>query len=270
MAEAKKLKEKVDTASKEMKRRVNDLADEIKELQQQFKKKANVVGEEVKESAQRLTQEVKELQGKLKEKFTGVGKEVEETAERLAQDAKKLKERVKSIVPLAKRSTRVPVRVKESGKDFSDPVMAIKRAGNRLFDRFWQELDRPLTPWTNPFALPASLFETGWPLIDISETEEKIQVKAELPGLRKDDIEVSLSGNSLTIRGEKSYRDEKKSWNNYLLECSYGSFHRSIPLTSEVESGKIKAAYKHGVLTVILPKTSAARQRMRRIKVKSA
>lgn len=270
MPEAKKLKEKVDTVSKEVKKRVNDLAEEIKELQQQVKKKANVVSEEVKESAQRLAREVKELQGKLKEKITGVGKEVEDTAERLAQDAKKLKERVKGIVPLGKRSTRVPVRVKGSGKDFIDPVMDLQRAGDRLFDRFWQEFDRPLTPWTNPFALPASLFETGWPLIDISETEEKIQVKAELPGLRKDDIEVSLSGNNLTIRGEKSYRDEKKSWNNYLLECSYGSFQRSIPLTSEVEPGKIKAAYKHGVLTITLPKTSAARQRMRRIKVKSA
>ena len=108
-----------------------------------------------------------------------------------------------------------------------------------------------------------NLFETAWPPIDIIETDKKIQVKA-------DEIEVALSSNSLTIRGEKSYREEKKSWNNYLLECSYGSFQRTIPLPSEVEPGKIKATHKDGVLTVTLPKSSTARKRMRKIKVKSA
>jgi HSP20 family protein len=184
-------------------------------------------------------------------------------------EAKKLKERVKDVVPLRKKSTRVPVRVKRSGEHYMDPVMDLRRAGNRLLDSVFRELDRPLSPWTDPFALPADLFQTGWPPVDISETDEKIQVKAELPGLRKDEIEVSLSGNSLTIRGEKSYREEKKNWNNYLLECSYGSFQRTIPLPGEVEPGKTKAIHKDGVLTVTLPKTSAARKRMRRIKVKS-
>ena len=150
-----------------------------------------------------------------------------------------------------------------------DPAMELRRSGDLVFDRFFQEFNRPLSPWTHPFALPADLIETGWPPIDISETDEKIQVKAELPGLRKDDIAVSLSGNSLTIRGEKSYREEKKNWDNYLLESSYGSFQRTIPLPSEVEPGKIKAAYRHGVLTVTLAKTATARERLRRIKVRS-
>ena len=97
--------------------------------------------------------------------------------------------------------------------------------------------------------------ERGWaPAIEVFDQEDKFVVRAEVPGMKEDDIDVSVVGDTLTIRGEKKAETEVKEENYYCCECSYGSFSRSIALPSHVDANKIDADYENGVLEVSLPK----------------
>jgi HSP20 family protein len=98
-----------------------------------------------------------------------------------------------------------------------------------------------------------------WPAIDISEDENTITVKAELPGCKAEDVDISVQGNTLTISGEKKHEEEKKEKGYYFAERSYGSFRRDLTLSSEVDASKIEAACKDGVLTITLPKSEKAK-----------
>jgi HSP20 family protein len=98
-----------------------------------------------------------------------------------------------------------------------------------------------------------------WPAIDVSEEEDAITVKAEVPGCKADDIDISVHGNTLTISGEKKHEEEKKEKGYYHVERSYGSFRRDLTLPSEVDAGKIAATCKDGVLTVTMPKAEKAK-----------
>ena len=102
------------------------------------------------------------------------------------------------------------------------------------------------------------------------ETEAGIEVTVELPGLEEKDIEVSLSDEALTIKGEKKVerKDEKKGY--YISERSYGSVYRSIPLPAGVDSDKAEASFKNGVLTVKLPQRPEAKAKVKKIEVKTA
>jgi HSP20 family protein len=90
--------------------------------------------------------------------------------------------------------------------------------------------------------------------VDVAETTDKIVVKAEIPGMDSKDIDISLSGDVLTIKGEKKTEREEKEENYHLVERSYGSFARSLRLPVGVEGDKIEASYKQGVLIVTCPK----------------
>ncbi|MBT9149390.1 MAG: Spore protein SP21 [Dehalococcoidia bacterium] len=95
----------------------------------------------------------------------------------------------------------------------------------------------------------------GWvPPIDMFEKEDKLVVKAELPGINEEDIDVSVLGDTLTIRGERKAETEVSERDYQCCERSYGSFTRSIVLPSSVDAAKIEASYEDGVLEVILPK----------------
>lgn len=99
--------------------------------------------------------------------------------------------------------------------------------------------------------------ERGWmPAIDVFEKGDKFVVKAELPGMKEEDIDVSVVGDTLTIKGEKKTETEVKEEDYYRCERSYGSFFRSIPLPSTVDADKIEANYEGGVLEVSLPKAA--------------
>jgi HSP20 family protein len=102
--------------------------------------------------------------------------------------------------------------------------------------------------------------------IDVVETENEIKVSAELPGMEQEDIDVGLSGNELTIRGEKKAEREEEGENYYRMERSYGSFRRSVSLPHEVDADQASASFRNGVLTVILPK--AEEKGKRKIEVK--
>ena len=99
--------------------------------------------------------------------------------------------------------------------------------------------------------------EMRWaPAIEVFEKEDKFVVKAELPGMKEEEIDVSVVGDTLTIKGEKKAETEVKEEDYYCCERSYGSFFRSIALPSNVDTKKIDASYENGVLEVTLPKVA--------------
>ena len=111
--------------------------------------------------------------------------------------------------------------------------------------------------------------ETFTPRIDVVDTDKEIKVSAELPGLDEKDIDVSLTKESLTIKGEKREEKEEKGKDYYRSERSYGSFTRTIPLPLEIDTDKVAASFKKGVLTVTLPKTKQAINEARKVAVKA-
>jgi HSP20 family protein len=99
--------------------------------------------------------------------------------------------------------------------------------------------------------------EMAWaPAVEVFEKEDKFVVKADLPGVKEEDIDVSIEGDTLTIKGEKESESEVKEESYYCCERSYGSFYRSIVLPTTVDAKKIEANYEDGVLEVSLPKAA--------------
>jgi HSP20 family protein len=104
----------------------------------------------------------------------------------------------------------------------------------------------------------------GW---ELSETEDEIRVRAELPGLEEKDIQVAVDEEVLTLRGERKRENEKRRRDYHIAQMHYGSFSRTIPLPAQVDGLKAKARFKCGVLTLTLPKTKQARGTRRHIPV---
>ncbi len=126
-----------------------------------------------------------------------------------------------------------------------------------LFSRFFEDWDQP-----------ASAMGTYWPAVDVSEREDDLLVRAELPGMTAEDIDIEVQGNALMIRGEKKDESEESGERYHYVERRSGSFQRMIQLPNEVDPDQIDANYKDGVLTVTLPKSEAAKPK--RIAVKQA
>lgn len=103
--------------------------------------------------------------------------------------------------------------------------------------------------------------------MDVSETGKKVIVKAEIPGMDPKDIDISVTGNRLTLRGERKHEHEEKGENLHRVERSYGVFSRTIELPADVDSNKVEATYKKGVLKVNLPKTKESAVKKIAVKV---
>ena len=124
----------------------------------------------------------------------------------------------------------------------------LRQEMDRLFDRFFEPKMEELSALA------------GWaPKVDVSETRDALVVKAETAGVDSKDIQVSLQGDLLTIKGEKRQEKEEKDEHYHRMERSYGSFARSIRLPVAVDAGKVDASFKNGLLTITLPKTPAAK-----------
>ena len=131
--------------------------------------------------------------------------------------------------------------------------------------KFFENFNQPnFGDW----GIKASKSSTFSPSVDVNEDNENLYVHAEVPGVDKNDIKISIVGDVLTISGEKrsEQKDEKKNY--YRIERNYGSFTRSFTLPSEVVVDKISAEYKEGVLNITLPKTEEAKIVERQIEVK--
>jgi HSP20 family protein len=114
-----------------------------------------------------------------------------------------------------------------------------------------------------------SMFESieTFPPIDVRESDKETVIEAELPGMKKEDIEVSISNGALTIKAERREEKEKNRRGFYLLARSLRVFERTIPLPDGIDIDHVKASFKRGVLRVFLPKTAGARERIRQIPV---
>ncbi|MHC4508120.1 MAG: Hsp20/alpha crystallin family protein [Planctomycetota bacterium] len=116
-----------------------------------------------------------------------------------------------------------------------------------LFDSFFKGLDRPFAGYK------------AWPAIDVAEEDNAIIVRAEVPGCKADEIDISVYGNTLTISGEKKLEEEKKEKGYYHVESAYGSFRRELTLPTDVDPDKVNAVYTDGVLSITLPKAATAK-----------
>jgi HSP20 family protein len=109
---------------------------------------------------------------------------------------------------------------------------------------------------------PRERAEVYWaPPVDVEETDNSVVVRAELPGMKKEDIKVTVSEDTVTITGERRHEAEEKGKTFHRLERAYGSFLRTVALPAPVESGKAAASYKNGVLELTLPKSEKVKAR---------
>ncbi len=130
------------------------------------------------------------------------------------------------------------------------------------------EIDRL---WNRFFRQPPSMgtfTEELSPSVDISETKNQLVIKAEMPGLDAKDVNVSISGDLLTIRAEKKKEEEEKDEHHHYMERYYGSFQRSFQLPINVKTDKMEATFDKGILKIALPKTEEAKKKEIEIKVK--
>ncbi len=106
-----------------------------------------------------------------------------------------------------------------------------------------------------------------FPKVNVSESDKEVQVKAELPGMEAKDIDLVFQNGSLVLKGEKKLEDEHEDANYHSFECSYGAFHREVPLPAEVDRDKVEAKFKNGVLEITMPKAETAQNK--RIEIQS-
>ena len=164
---------------------------------------------------------------------------------------------LKDLIPW-NRGRDVTVRRTEA----PSPFLSLQLEMNRLFDEAFRGFDLA------PFGISDRFFGGGasWPSIEVAETGKEIKVTADLPGLDEKDIDVHLADGVLTISGEKHAETEDKD--RLFSERYYGRFLRRIPL-EDVDENRVTASFKKGVLTVTLPKSALAVDRVKRIQIQS-
>jgi HSP20 family protein len=139
------------------------------------------------------------------------------------------------------------------------PIPMLRREIDQLFEDFFRDfgfsgmVDR----------MPTMVA----PRLDVSETEQEVQIVAEMPGINEKDIEVTLADDVLTIRGEKTAESDQKKRNYHLMERSQGMFMRSLRLPFTVDANQVKALFKDGVLTIAIPKPKEAQEKVKKIAV---
>ncbi|MBF0321138.1 MAG: Hsp20/alpha crystallin family protein [Nitrospirae bacterium] len=162
----------------------------------------------------------------------------------------------RDLVPWGINKGSVPVR----REDERNPFAALQRDVNEVFNGFFKGFDM------DPFWGHGGGFT---PSVNVLETDTEIKVTAELPGMDERDIDVSLTKDTLTLRGEKKEEKEDKGKGYYHAERSYGSFMRTIPLACEIDDTKVEVEFKKGILAITLPKTVEAVKDTKKVPVKS-
>lgn len=142
------------------------------------------------------------------------------------------------------------------------PALRGVRSFDDLFDNFWCGFETAVPAWSIGKKAPAFT-----PRVNVRETDEEIVVSAELPGLEEQDFEISLEEDVLTLKGEKRSEHEEKREGFHHVETTSGSFERRLRLPCEVDADAVKATYKNGVVTVVLPKGPEDRPEVRRVPI---
>jgi HSP20 family protein len=162
------------------------------------------------------------------------------------------------MVPFRRRQRDLDIH-----RDYDNPFALLTREMNRFFDDFRSRFELEPFGWAHG--------ETGsfLPSIDVTEDDREVRITSELPGIDERDIDVSLSKDSITVKGEKKQETEDKDKDYYRMERSYGSFQRTIPLPAEIDQDKAQAEFKKGVLRITLPKTPSAQKTVKKVEVTS-
>lgn len=145
-----------------------------------------------------------------------------------------------------------------------------KREGHGDLEQIQQEMNRlfntSLSRW---FDEDRGLMESAWtPAMEMRESKDAIVVIADLPGVAREDIDVSVHGDQLTVKGEKKQEKEEKEQGYVRTERFYGSFMRTVTLPCEVDAARVDASFKDGVLTLAMPKKEEAKPQQIQVKVK--
>jgi|SRR5579863_2003790 len=171
---------------------------------------------------------------------------------------------------MAPTSVEVKKTPAPAARTVTDPWQSMRNEMDRLFERFagfgWPSFRRSFE--TMPTYESSVTFNV--PAVDVSEDDKAFTVAAELPGLDEKDIDISVTGDILTIKGEKRQEKEEKNKNWYVSERSYGSFQRAFTLPDGIDRDKIGASFSKGVLTVTMPKSAQAQKQQQKIAVKAA
>ena len=139
-----------------------------------------------------------------------------------------------------------------------------------LFERFFSA--RPAFDFRVPVRESFDTLTTPvegmiFPEIDIHESKKNIKLRAELPGMEKDDIELTLQEGIITLKGEKKFEHEDDAGNAHVVECRYGRFERTFTLPSSVDQSQIRAKFRNGVLTIWLPKLAKKKWPKKQIQI---
>lgn len=148
-------------------------------------------------------------------------------------------------------------KTRTAGEIFAYPFTELKHEMDHLFDRFMTS--RPAFDFTMPTRESFSTLETPYkgymvPDVDVWETKKQVKVRAELPGMERDDVTLTLQDGVLTLKGEKKLEKESDEKNGRIVECRYGRFERNFTLPVSADWSKISAKFKNGVLTITMPK----------------
>jgi HSP20 family protein len=135
-------------------------------------------------------------------------------------------------------------------------MMTLREAMDRLFD--------------DAFTRPVNLRDGGWssPAIDMYQTDDEVVIKAALPGFKADEVQINVTGDVLTLRGEMQHEEEQKDKAWHIREQRWSSFERSIALPTDVKADKAVADYENGILTVTLPKAEEVKPKTITVKAK--
>jgi HSP20 family protein len=135
-------------------------------------------------------------------------------------------------------------------------MMTLREAMDRLFD--------------DAFMRPSTLMGRDWqaPAVDMYQTDDEVIINAALPGIKPDDVQISVTGEVLTIKGETKHEEESKQKTYHMREQRWGSFERTIMLPTEVKADKAEASFEDGVLTIRLPKAEEVKPKTITVKTK--
>ena len=176
-----------------------------------------------------------------------------------------------AIVPI-QRDEKKTLHQKEGSLN---PLFNLHREMDRLFDNAFRGLgvspDRfpGLSPFKSEIFSPLTTSELLKPQVDVGATGKEYSITVEVPGVSEKDVNVEVSNNTMTIRGEKKQEKEEKDKNYYRVERSYGSFQRVLSLPEDADQEGIKATFKNGILSIRMPRKALPKSDVKQIEVRS-
>ncbi len=163
--------------------------------------------------------------------------------------------KIKDLIPWARKDG-----APQTARADENPIAALQREMNQVFEGFLGRFGRSFGeidwPWGNSEAKS-----------DVVQLDNAVEISVELPGMTMDDIEVSVSDDMLTVKGEKKIERQQEKKGYYLSERSYGAIWRTIPLPPGVDGSKAEATFRNGVLSVRLPQTPEAQAKVKHVEV---